>query len=203
MTWRPVSLGGRTYEVLCAPAAEELADQEGLGYLDAVWAELWPAGLALADHLARGPRPGGPVLELGSGVGIGGMAAALRGARVVLTDRVPLALEAARASLEAAGILHQARLIAADWLHWPLTARFPLVLGSEITYLRELHPPLLNVVRAATAPGGTLLLVDRGRDSGRRFDRLLLGAGWRLTEYPLEIAGQRRPGRLVRAVNPP
>ena len=50
------------------------------------WAELWPSGLALARHVAARELRGLRVLELGCGLGLPALAAALRGADVLATD---------------------------------------------------------------------------------------------------------------------
>ena len=52
---------------------------------------VWESGVALAEymscHMGAGELRGRRVLELGAGPGIAGIAAALCGARVTLTDR--------------------------------------------------------------------------------------------------------------------
>jgi predicted nicotinamide N-methyase len=195
-----VMLPGHSLSLLAAAGAEELAAEAG-GELP-YWAEIWEAGQALAGYLLAGPPPPGPVLELGAGVGLVGIAAALRGARVVQTDRVIDALRAARVNAARSGVLHRVRWVAADWRAWPLAGRFSLVLGGEITYRSELHPPLLAALERAVAPGGTLLLADRARPAGDRFARRLLAAGWRVTDYPLPLPTRAAPGRLLRALAP-
>lgn len=63
------------------------------------WCLCWGAGQALARHLLDHPDAvaGRTVIDLGSGCGVAGIAAALAGAaRVVLCDRDPLALAAGR-----------------------------------------------------------------------------------------------------------
>ncbi|KAK9842869.1 hypothetical protein WJX74_003682 [Apatococcus lobatus] len=75
--------------------------------LDPYWARPWPSAAALAEklialpHLVKGRR----VCDLGAGLGIAGIAAALAGAKeVVLLDREPLALRCGLLSAAASGI---------------------------------------------------------------------------------------------------
>src|SRR5215210_5553479 len=64
---------------------EAFAQEEFLPY----WAELWPSALALARVVARRPLTGRRVVELGCGLGLPAIAAALAGGRVLATDWSP------------------------------------------------------------------------------------------------------------------
>src|SRR6185436_16422121 len=50
------------------------------------WAELWPSSVALAWAVATAKPAGARVLELGCGLGLPSIAAALSGAQVLATD---------------------------------------------------------------------------------------------------------------------
>ena len=72
-----------------------------LGARPVYWSKVWPAGLALGRHLLAAPEmcAGKAVLELGAGLGIGAVCAAVAGAaEVVATDIEPAGLEFALAS---------------------------------------------------------------------------------------------------------
>src|SRR5206468_1103110 len=90
------------------------------------WAHLWSGAVVLATAVPRGARR---VLELGCGVGLPGLTAARRGARVTFVDRVPAALAFVRASARANG-LAAVDLVAADATAPALAARFDLVLAA-------------------------------------------------------------------------
>ncbi|KAI3431488.1 hypothetical protein D9Q98_004539 [Chlorella vulgaris] len=65
---------------------------------DPYWCEPWPSALAMAEELLQRPDlvAGKRVCELGCGLGLAGLSAALAGAaEVVLLDREPLALQCA------------------------------------------------------------------------------------------------------------
>ena len=78
---------------------------------------VWEAGIALAEYLSShmGERElrARRVLELGAGPGIAGIAAAMRGAHVTLTDRDTALLqrnvEAHAQAIHAAGECHPSR----------------------------------------------------------------------------------------------
>ena len=82
-----MAVAGRELALLRPVSADELIDEtafdedEFLPY----WAELWPSGLALAEAVAGLDMCGLRVLELGAGLGLPSLAAALGGAAVLAT----------------------------------------------------------------------------------------------------------------------
>jgi predicted nicotinamide N-methyase len=137
------------------------------------WAHLWSGALVLAAAVPRGARR---VLELGCGLGLPGLVAARRGARVTFLDRVPVALAFVRASARANG-LAAVDLVAADATAPALAARFDLVLAAELVYDRAAFPALARALAAYLAPGGRALLADAGRIDTRAFYAELDAAG--------------------------
>ena len=82
-----VAIGDLSVRLLRPSEPEELfavaADARG----DApYWAELWPCARSLAAHLATLDLAGVRVLELGCGLALPSLVAALRGAEVVASD---------------------------------------------------------------------------------------------------------------------
>lgn len=138
------------------PAA--FAEDERFPY----WAELWPSGVALARFLARKDLAGAPVIELGCGMGLAGVAAALRGARVLFTDFDPDALAFAAANhalnLGAPGAV---RLL--DWREPPADLSAAVVLAADVLYERRFLDPFLEALRALVAPGGVAYVAEPGR----------------------------------------
>src|SRR5213594_3679444 len=141
------------------------------------WAHLWSGAVVLATAMPRGARR---VLELGCGLGLPGLTAARRGARVTFVDRVPAALAFVRASARANG-LAAVDLVAADATAPALAARFDRVLAGYL------------------APGGRALLADAGRIDTRAFYAELDGAGlaWRAREEPVREEGLPLTVKLV------
>lgn len=75
---------------------------------DPYWTRTWPSAIALAQELLSRPElvAGRRVCDLGAGLGVAGVAAALAGAsEVVLLDREPLALACAGISALRSGVL--------------------------------------------------------------------------------------------------
>src|SRR5439155_25800113 len=77
--------------------SEALLDEEAFEHEEFLpyWAELWPSSLALAGAVGRRSFRGAGGLELGCGLAIPGIVAALGGARVLATDWSPAAVELA------------------------------------------------------------------------------------------------------------
>ncbi len=189
-----LSLGGRRLKVLGASAVDVLAARRpDLPY----WCVAWPAGLALARYLAGLELAGVRVLEVGCGVGISGLGAAAAGAEVLVTDNIPAALRLAAMNARRNGIA--LRAAAADWRAWPLSGRYDLVVGSDVTYEPAAAHALLAVLDASVRPGGEALLTDPGRLTTSAFQHRAAEHGWWWQTTPLPHEG-RQPVFLHRLV---
>jgi predicted nicotinamide N-methyase len=151
------------------PFAEGLIDMEmydAHGELP-YWAELWPSAVALARTLRSRQLGGKRVIELGCGLALPSIVAALQGARVLATDLQPDALDAARLNAEANGV--ELELMTLDWrVLEPIAERVPfdLVLCADVLYEDHMVDSLLAVVTALRSP---VLLADQGRRPGVPF----------------------------------
>lgn len=127
------------------------------------WAFLWPAAEKMAAALADADWPrGGPVLELGAGVGLAGLAALQLGDRVVFSDYDATALHVCRVNARRNGLGDPA-LLRLDWRRPEACPSFPVVIGCEVTYDANMHPILLNLLDRVLQPGGICWLADPGR----------------------------------------
>jgi predicted nicotinamide N-methyase len=176
-----------------AIAPEEFAVDERLPY----WADLWSSSLAIADRLLRGPSLGGhSILELGCGLGLSGIAAAMTGGRVTLTDYESDALLFARwnmlHNLGSARERERVRFALLDWRAPDLHRRYDVILGADIVYERLDFPPLLRLIDEALAPDGVAFFGDPGRTIGDDFLRAAAAAGFRVTR---SVHPVRRHGR--------
>src|SRR5918995_1200540 len=143
--------------------SEELLDEKAFEREEFLpyWAELWPSGVALARAVARRSLGGVRVLELGCGLGVPSIAAALAGARVLASDwsedAVALTLlnaERNGASLEAA---------VADWSApdaLVAEAPWPLVLADDVLYERRNAELLLDLLPRLVDERSEILLAD-------------------------------------------
>lgn len=150
------------------------ADDEFLPY----WAELWPSGVGLARAIADRSWAGAPVVELGCGLGLPSVAAALGGARVLATDWSADALVAAQRTAADNGT--QVATLRVDWAApEELVARGPFraVLAADVLYEARNIAPLLELIPRLLGPGGELWLADPGRASAEAFLAATAG-GW-------------------------
>jgi methyltransferase-like protein 23 len=141
---------------------------------------LWPSAIALAHELASRSLRDLRVLELGAGTGLPGIVAASLGARVVQTDRQPVALHLCRLNAARNGadaIEHRA----VDWTAWDDPARYDLILGSDILYASDVHPDLRRIFDANLAPGGRLLIADPFRGPSLALFEQMEASGWSVT----------------------
>jgi predicted nicotinamide N-methyase len=158
--------------------------------VDPFWAVLWRAAQGLDAYLQRVPLDGVRVLELGCGAGQAGIAAALRGARVTLSDAVPLALRVAE--LNAWPVRERVTFERLTWAEGQLDAPpFPIVIGSDLVYDPHHFPQLAACARRHLAPGGRLLLSEPHRHTGDRFAGWIREAGWESREHDLDLQDGR------------
>jgi predicted nicotinamide N-methyase len=131
------------------------------------WAELWASAIALATVVAERDLRGRRVLELGCGLGLPSIAAALGGANVLATDWAPEALDVTRRNAERNGASVETLL--ADWSRpAELLARAPfdLVLCADVLYEPRNVDALLELLPRLTHE---VLLGEPGRATAARF----------------------------------
>lgn len=154
------SAGGETIEILQVldmPAyLDRLAARSGSGRIAELpfWAKVWPASLILGAFLARAPLPdGAELLEIGAGVGLYGLLAAKRGARVLITDADPHALLFARAAILKNGLADRASTVLADFTTDRLGRRFDCIVGCETFYRDMDYDPVVGFLLDHLKPG--------------------------------------------------
>ena len=151
------------------PSAEELIDEEAFADDEFLpyWAELWPSGVALARKVEALDLRGMRVLELGAGLGLPSLAAALGGADVLATDWADDAVE-----LLLTNALHNRIVLRVERVRWdapePLLreAPWPLVLGADLLYEQRNAEQLLELLPRL---GNNVLLAEPGRPFARGF----------------------------------
>lgn len=163
--------------------------------LDPFWAATWRAARGLDRFLDRLDLHNVRVLELGCGSGQAGIGAALRGARVTLTDAVGIALLVAR--LNAQPIQERVVIRRLKWHADPLPiASFPIIIGSDLVYDPSLFELLERCARLHLATGGRLILSEPHRHTGDRFSSWIVAAGWSTREHDIDLLDQRIPIRV-------
>lgn len=194
-------LGGREWSIRHGRAVFSLLDEQR--YLSEEQKDrapygtvLWPSAVALAHEVvARGDAwKGRSVLELGAGTGLPGIIAASLGARVVQTDKQPLALDACRENAARNGVAG-ITVRQADWATWDDPASYDVVIGSDVIYSEAAHPLLRDVLARAVAPNGRALLADPFRKPSLGLLEMLEQDGWTiaLTKWSVGEGRSARP----------
>ena len=207
-----VPLRGAALQVLRPRDAEALLDEHAFAHEEYLpyWAELWPSGVALARRVAVRSLRGARVLELGCGLGLPSLAAALAGGRVLATDWSPQAIELLEENAERNGASLETALV--DWSSpAAIVERAPwdLVLAADLLYERRNVAPLLDLLpRLVASDSGDeasgrgsrseLWLADPGREPAGELLAGLAG-GWDRRD---EADGRVTVHRLMRAAAP-
>jgi predicted nicotinamide N-methyase len=156
--------------------AEDDPDEDRLPF----WTLLWPSGTALAHAIAARPLAGRRVLELGCGLGLVGVTAALAGAAVLAVDRSPEATAFAAANAARNGATLRTAVCAFDQPERLLAeAPWDLVLAADVLYEQRNVPVLLWLLPRLVGPGGEVWLADPGRPMLARFLAGADATGWR------------------------
>jgi predicted nicotinamide N-methyase len=168
---RTVHLGGRLIELLSPANADDLISEddyvkdERLPY----WADLWPSAQILAREVREMRLAGERVLELGCGLGLVAIGAAMAGAQVTATDYYDDAIQFATLNVaEATGTMIAARMV--DWTAMPGDlGRFDVVLTSDVLYEPRYAALVAGAITATLRRGGEAIVADPGRIACEEF----------------------------------
>src|SRR4029079_6000394 len=144
-----VAIAGHDIALLRPRDPDSLATQEAYERDEFLpyWAELWPSAIALARMVAARALHGPRTLELGCGLGLPSLAAALAGGRVLATDWSPQAIELLEENAERNGAVLEHALVECAWPD-AIVERAPwdLVLAADVLYERRNVPLLLDLL---------------------------------------------------------
>jgi predicted nicotinamide N-methyase len=167
-----VGVHGRELRVLRPRDADALLDEAAFEHEEFLpyWAELWPSALALARAIGARSLGARRVVELGCGLGLPSIAAALQGARVLATDWSPDAVAMAADNARRNGA--ELETLVCSWSDpAPIVERGPwdLVLAADVLYEARDVDPLLSVLPLLAGTRGEAWIADPGRAPAERF----------------------------------
>jgi predicted nicotinamide N-methyase len=149
--------------LLRPPNADELIDEDSFDEDEFLpyWAELWASGVALAEVVPALAVRGKRVVELGAGLGLPSLAAALDGANVLATDWADDAVSLLRANAKRNSIKLRVKRVRWDD-PWPVVREAPwdVVLGADLLYEERNAAQLLSLLPQL---GGEIVIADPGR----------------------------------------
>jgi len=155
--------------LLRPPNADDLIDESAFDEDEFLpyWAELWASGLALARLVPSLDLHGRRVLELGAGLGLPSLAAAIAGADVLATDWAEEAVELLRRNARRNSIRLRVKRVRWDEPE-PLLQRAPwdVVLLADVLYEQRNATQLLELLPRL---GGDVVLADPGRPFAQGF----------------------------------
>lgn len=144
------------------------------------WAYLWPASttmaqLILAEHWPNRLR----ALEIGTGVGLVGIAGLAAGLDLTFSDYDLTSVESAQRNARANGFPNVPGW-QLDWrkLDTDVAERFDLIIGCEVIYEAGNHAPVLNVLDQYLAADGACWIGDPGRVHCPAFCKLAAARGY-------------------------
>lgn len=168
-----VALGGHVVNVIRPRSAEDLIDESDFARDERLpyWAELWPSSTVLAAFVLAeaavtipGPARGEThAIELGAGIGLVSIAAAMAGYHITATDYYDDALDFTRANAYR-NLGREIATLALDWRSIPPSLpRFELVLASDVLYESRYAPLVASTIDRCMAPSGVAYVADPGR----------------------------------------
>ncbi len=138
------------------------------------WSDIWPSAIALSKYIDENPKivQGKKVLELGCGLGMPGIVAAMNGAVVTMTDYLPEALMFTKSNWEKnLDIPFNGQLL--DWRNSDKIEKADVILASDVAYESRSFEPLKAAFKNLLKPDGVLLLTEPNRKFTSPFIELL------------------------------
>jgi predicted nicotinamide N-methyase len=192
-----VTIGSHQLTLLRVKDLERYVDREALLKDEAeeppYWAHLWTGALTLARYVEeRVDCKDLDVLDLGCGLGLTGIVAALKGGKVLFVDKEPAALAFVTVNAQ----LNKCPLFEAKIVNFTkdgLDQRFAVILGAEILYDRPTFPLLVRFIARHLSSDGRALIGDARRTNTDDFYEELDGVGLRWEREEVKEREERLP----------
>jgi hypothetical protein len=189
-----IALPGAEVELMRPPDAEALISEESFEHEEFLpyWAELWSSAVALAHDVSLRSLRGKPTLELGCGLGLPSIAAALAGGRVLATDWSPTPCAPRRPTRSATASSSRrssarGRSRTRSWTVRRGRSCSPATCSTSAATSSS----LLDLLPRLVDETGLVLLADPGRVPAKRFLAAAPERGWTVRS----IASPRAPAR--------
>jgi predicted nicotinamide N-methyase len=162
-----VVINGKKFSILLPKYLYQFINPIDLFHDFPLWVKIWKASWVLAGYLADKPVDVNKrILEIGGGVGLVSIVAAVFGHHITMTEFNPDALNFARANARRNNC-PDLEIFKLDWHHSELTDQFDMIVASEITYKEEDFSPLTQLFRSNLKAGGEIILASEIRKSGK------------------------------------
>ncbi len=188
---REYNIGGRPLKLMVPFQPDALLDDPTVLAANAIddympyWAYLWPAAIKMSTSVLLSDWPSQTrVLELGSGLGLVGIAALAAGYQVTLTDYDLMAVDVARRNAELNGF-SRVDAIPLDWRN-ANTITYPVILGCDVTYEQRNHAPILDLLDRTLEADGVCWLADGGRAASTEFWNLAKQRRFRISVFGVD-----------------
>ncbi|MEZ4323522.1 MAG: methyltransferase domain-containing protein [Myxococcota bacterium] len=129
--------------------------------LSPMFGVIWPSARVATRYVARADLAGKRVLEIGCGLGLPSLLAAVRGARVRATDNHPDAGPFLAANARRNGV--ELEFAPLDVRTCPPDRTWDLVLATDVLFAVDMPAAIARAFEHHLAPDGVGLLVDPGR----------------------------------------
>eukprot|EP00613_Pedinella_sp_CCMP2098_P019800 CAMPEP_0171691712 /NCGR_PEP_ID=MMETSP0991-20121206/5685_1 /TAXON_ID=483369 /ORGANISM="non described non described, Strain CCMP2098" /LENGTH=329 /DNA_ID=CAMNT_0012279959 /DNA_START=102 /DNA_END=1091 /DNA_ORIENTATION=- len=138
---------------------------------------LWSTSRVLSDMLSSKSTSelltGVKIIEIGAGTALCGMAAAVQGAFVTITDTSDMSIELVSQSAALNGVSSHVDTRILDWHSSASSSIHPeyeLLIGSDVLFLRANIKSIVSVVENTVLPGGMAVIICPGRPSSAEFE---------------------------------
>lgn len=201
-----VLVEGRTYLLARPENSDRLMDHPAVQTANKLddympyWADLWPAARMLAKAILQQTwMPRTCALEIGCGLGLGGVVALSAGLRVTFSDYDACALHFAAENARLNGF-DDFDTLQLDWRN-PPDLQVPVLLASDVIYELRNVEPLVAFIQRVLAPDGLCLLTDQDRIPSHTLRQALEREGLSFSTRIMragEPGGRRLKGTLYR-----
>lgn len=161
------------------------------------WAELWPSAIVLARYIwSNVDFQGEQVLELGCGLGLVGIVAQKKQAKVLMTDYNDDALMFARYNARKNGC-EDIQFRSMDWQDPNLdNQKFKYIIASDIIYEEQNWLPIVNIFNSHLEEHGEAMIAEPNRPNAKGFFEILQCEGFNFTRIPKTVCLNGRASRV-------